>query len=176
MKAIHNRAIHENSRMVYYHGLKLRIPHMPNFLCRVIAADADGAVHAFTSMPEFDEYRGVWVASGGLEPFDCWASYIAIDRDWRFSVVALPQENFGVLDEMLSILYTLCLLHDVGAIDDTTFHDSSDKVIKRQRFPHDIEPSTIDYIIEHSPYRLHDAQVRLLKKKVQDSIDYGGTI
>lgn len=176
MKAIHNRAMHENTRLVYYHGLKLRIPSMSNFLCRVIAADADGAVHAFASMPEFDEYRGVWIASGEPEPFDCWASYIAIDRDWRFSVVALPQENFGVLDDMLGILYTLCLLHDVGAIDDATFHDGSDKVIKKQRFPYDIEPSTIDYIVEHSPYAFAPQQIAMMKKKVQDSIDYGGTI
>ena len=170
-----NQATHE-SRLVYYHGLKLRIPSMPNYKYRVIAADEDGAVHAFEGMPEFNDYRGAWVASSSLDsgPFDCWANYIAIDRNWKFSIVIIPPENFGCLDDMLHLLYSLNLLHEVKAIDDATFRDSSDIVIRKQRFPHDIEPSTIDYIINHSPYRFADMQIRMLKKKVQDSIAYEG--
>ena len=171
-----NHATHEHNRLVYYHGLSLRIPSMPDYRYRVLAADEDGSVHAFTSMPEFDDYRGVWVASSGPEPYDCYANYIAIDRNWKFSIVVIPPENFGCLDDMLHLLYSLNLLHEVKAIDDTTFRDSSDIVIRKQRFPHDIEPSTIDYIINHSPYRFADMQVRMMTKKVQDSIAHGGSI
>lgn len=161
-----NHATHEHSKLVYYHGLRLRIPSMPNYRYRIIAADEDGSVHAFEGMPEFD--------ASGPEPYDCYANYIAIDRNWKFSIVVIPPENFGCLDDMLHLLYSLNLLHEVKAIDDATFRDSSDIVIRKQRFPHDIEPSTIDYIIKHSPYRFADAQVRMMKKKVQDSIAYGG--
>lgn len=142
-----------------------------------IAADADGCIHAFTSMPEFDDTRGVWLASDSVEAFDCRANYISLSKDWKFSVVALSPCDVGRIDEMLCNLDALRKLHEAKMIDDATIIKASADTINSCRFPYDMMPEDIDYIIiKHSPYKFTDIQVRALKKKVQDFLDYGGTI